>query len=126
MLKPQIPGPQPMVKAVHIREHEKEGRHYHASRPARSLADVIRSLAPDYPRRGPFRAGDPHPAVSRVENPRTIMIARPRPRLITDPVPSDVRPFPVAGSIRPPPRRHTRRTPAAPMTAHIHPRAIRR
>ena len=109
------------MKTVHIDEHEQWRGDDHASRAARRPADVIRAGAPDHPGRRPFNSRDPHPADARVVDPASVMITSPGPRFIADPVPADIRPFPMSMAVRSPIRSDAGRAPASSVRADFNP-----
>src|SRR6185295_582762 len=67
-----------------------------------SPTDVAASVLPRDPGRSPDRAGNPDPAVARIEGPAAIVIGRPAERLIRRPGPAVVAVNPTAVGIRAP------------------------
>ncbi|MDB6003153.1 MAG: hypothetical protein JWR15_140 [Prosthecobacter sp.] len=92
----------------------------------RRPAHAIPTLTPCDPRRRPFTARHPHPAVARKIHPAAIMIGGPAKNLVRLPRPAERGPHPAAIHIRPPARDGDRGPPAVAVAIHVKPAAIRR
>src|SRR2546426_12571457 len=81
----------------------------------RCPTDVAAAFTPADPGWPPFHARHPNPGISRVIDPAPVVVTRPRPRLVADPIPPAVRPFPMAVAIGPPFNIDAGWTPALPV-----------
>src|SRR5205807_1247566 len=97
----------------------------HAGWVQRRPADVSAPGVPGNPGGSPLDLRHPVPAIFIGEIPTAIVIRRPGPGLIADPIPAGVGSLPVAAAIRTPIARNVARSPAAPIGADNHPFAVR-
>ena len=96
-------------------------------RPDRRPAIVPAIFSPGYPGRCPVIPGNPHPAVTVIIKPITIVERSPTPVIIRNPGPSIRRKHPVSrASIRTKSRADGSRYPHISVLIIIHPRSIRR
>src|SRR2546427_3439899 len=88
--------------------------------------DLVPAVAPINPGRRPLDVWNPDPTIVRVINPSSVVVTRPGPWVIADPVPTAIGPFPMTVAIGPPPRFNTRGMPTTAVGGDIHPCAVRR
>src|SRR6185503_9839995 len=91
----------------------------------RCPAQITVAAVPGDPGGRPLRLRHPIPTYSRVEIPAAVMIRRPRPRLITGPVPTRFGAFPMAVTVRTPLRFGRSGNPAPSVGFDRFPPAIR-
>lgn len=90
----------------------------------RSPAGVSPALPPGNPRRSPKRLRHPNPTKIYIQMPASIMIGRPAPAFVTDPIPPGISSLPMTISVRTPIPINSRRCPATTIPVHVHPSSV--
>lgn len=118
------------AEMVVVHEYEgcvhRAGSEESARRRERRPANKPAADSPRNPRRRPFHAGHPHPAINRVIHPIAVVITCPCPRLVAIPIPAAIGPFPVTVAIGPPAHHHASGMPATTIGADRDPGAAGR
>jgi hypothetical protein len=113
------------AETTNVHEDKQRRAQNDAARSKRTPPDIIGRLSPTHPCWRPFGARNPDPTEDRVVHPCAIMVSCPGPGFITDPVPSELCPFPTSVRVRAPCNGNVCRVPAAPIRAKGDPRAKR-